>query len=37
MDRKALADIVFAEPAERLALEAITHPLIHDEVLHGSP
>lgn len=28
LDRRALADLVFAVPSERLALEAITHPLI---------
>ena len=33
LDRKALADIVFSDEAERLALEAITHPLIRAEVL----
>lgn len=33
LDRKALADIVFSDAAERLALEAITHPLIRAEVL----
>ena len=33
LDRKTLADIVFSDAAERLALEAITHPLIRAEVL----
>lgn len=33
LDRKMLADIVFSDPTERLALEAITHPLIRAEVL----
>ena len=33
LDRKALADIVFSDATERLALEAITHPLIRAEVL----
>ena len=33
LDRKRLADIVFSDAAERLALEAITHPLIRAEVL----
>jgi dephospho-CoA kinase len=33
LDRAALADIVFSDPSERLALEAITHPLIRVEVL----
>jgi dephospho-CoA kinase len=33
LDRKTLADIVFSNPTERLALEAITHPLIRAEVL----
>lgn len=28
VDRQALADIVFSDPQERVALEAITHPLI---------
>lgn len=32
LDRQALADIVFAVPSDRLALEAITHPLIRREV-----
>ena len=32
LDRRALADLVFAVPSERLALEAITHPLIRREV-----
>lgn len=31
LDRAALARIVFAEPAARERLEAITHPLIHAE------
>jgi dephospho-CoA kinase len=33
LDRNRLADIVFADTSERLALEAITHPLIRTEVL----
>jgi dephospho-CoA kinase len=33
LDRRRLADIVFSDAAERLALEAITHPLIRTEVL----
>ncbi len=32
LDRQALASIVFANAPERLALEAITHPLVHDEI-----
>ncbi len=32
IDRKALAAIVFADPGQRAALEAITHPLVHQEV-----
>jgi dephospho-CoA kinase len=32
IDRSALAGVVFADPAERLALEAITHPLIRQEL-----
>jgi dephospho-CoA kinase len=32
LDRKALADIVFSDATERLALEAITHPLIREEI-----
>jgi dephospho-CoA kinase len=32
IDRRALAAIVFADPDELLALEAITHPLVHDEI-----
>ncbi|HTT88987.1 MAG TPA: dephospho-CoA kinase [Acidimicrobiales bacterium] len=32
IDRPALAAVVFADPAERLALEAITHPLVHEEI-----
>jgi dephospho-CoA kinase len=32
IDRRALGAIVFADPAQRLALESITHPLIHQEV-----
>jgi dephospho-CoA kinase len=32
IDRAALAGIVFADADERLALEAITHPLIRDEI-----
>jgi dephospho-CoA kinase len=33
LDRSALADIVFSDASKRLALEAITHPLIRAEVL----
>ena len=33
LDRKSLGDIVFSDSSERLALEAITHPLIRSEVL----
>ena len=33
LDRKRLGDIVFSDASERLALEAITHPLIRTEVL----
>ena len=32
VDRQALAAIVFADPDQRAALEAITHPLVHHEV-----
>ena len=32
IDRAALASVVFADPTERLALEAITHPLIREEI-----
>lgn len=32
VDRQALAAIVFADPTQRAALEAITHPLVHQEV-----
>jgi dephospho-CoA kinase len=32
IDRTALAAIVFADPEELRALEAITHPLVHDEI-----
>jgi dephospho-CoA kinase len=32
IDRKALAAIVFADPAERRALEGITHPLVHEQI-----
>lgn len=32
IDRKALGALVFADPAERRALEAITHPRIRDAV-----
>jgi dephospho-CoA kinase len=32
LDRQALASIVFANAPELLALEAITHPLVHDEI-----
>ncbi len=32
IDRKALAAVVFADPEERLALEAITHPLVYEEM-----
>jgi len=33
LDRAALRALVFAEPAERLWLEALTHPLIGAEIL----
>jgi dephospho-CoA kinase len=33
IDRQALAAIVFADPKELRALEAITHPLVHEEIL----
>jgi dephospho-CoA kinase len=33
LDRKRLGDIVFSDASDRLALEAITHPLIRTEVL----
>jgi len=33
IDRRALAAIVFADPGERRALEAITHPLVHEEIV----
>jgi dephospho-CoA kinase len=32
LDRKALGAVVFADPAERRALEAIVHPRIQEEV-----
>lgn len=32
LDRRALAALVFGSPGERLALEAITHPLIRSSV-----
>lgn len=32
LDRRALRDIVFADAAERQALEAITHPAINEEI-----
>lgn len=32
LDRRALRDIVFADAAERQALEAITHPAIGEEI-----
>ena len=32
LDRQALAAVVFADAPERLALEAITHPLVHEEI-----
>jgi dephospho-CoA kinase len=32
IDRPALAAIVFADPDQRADLEAITHPLVHQEV-----
>ena len=32
LDRGALADIVFSDPAQRVALEGITHPAIHAEI-----
>jgi len=31
LNRQALAEVVFKDPAKRLALEAITHPLVRDE------
>src|SRR5688500_6269678 len=33
LDRQALAQRIFADPADRLALNAITHPRIQAEVL----
>lgn len=35
LDRAKLREIVFADPSQRLALEAITHPLIRDEIVSG--
>jgi dephospho-CoA kinase len=32
LDRKALAAVVFADPGERRALEAITHPLVRGQM-----
>jgi dephospho-CoA kinase len=32
IDRRALAAVVFAHPEQRRELEAITHPLVHDEI-----
>jgi len=32
IDRQALAAIVFADPDQRVVLEAISHPLVHKEV-----
>jgi dephospho-CoA kinase len=32
IDRAALAAVVFADPAQRVVLEAISHPLVHKEV-----
>jgi dephospho-CoA kinase len=32
LDRQALASIVFSDADELRALEAITHPLVHDEI-----
>ena len=32
IDRQALAEVVFADPDQRAALEAITHPLVNQEV-----
>ena len=32
IDRAALARVVFADAGERLALEAITHPLVREEI-----
>ncbi|MCK0538830.1 dephospho-CoA kinase [Alcanivorax quisquiliarum] len=32
LDRRALREIVFADPAQRQALEAITHPAINHEI-----
>lgn len=34
LDRRALREIVFANPEERLWLERLTHPLIGQEILH---
>jgi dephospho-CoA kinase len=33
LDRAALADIVFHDPAQRAVLEGITHPAIHAEIV----
>ena len=33
IDRKKLAEIIFSDPAERMALEQITHPLIQKRFL----
>ncbi|WP_415406875.1 dephospho-CoA kinase [Sulfurovum sp. CS9] len=32
VDRKALGDIVFTDPAKRKVLEVLLHPLIYDEI-----
>lgn len=40
LDRKALGEIVFNEPASRIALEAIVHPLVREraqEILESLP
>jgi dephospho-CoA kinase len=35
LDRPALRNIIFNDPAERKWLEQLTHPLIREEILHG--
>jgi dephospho-CoA kinase len=32
IDRQALAAVVFADPGQRAVLEAISHPLVHEQV-----
>jgi dephospho-CoA kinase len=32
LDRKALAEVIFGDPAERRALEDIVHPAVYDEI-----